>query len=593
MASRKISRLAPSHSQLFIEELESRQLLSLYTVGVTDANATWHSINDVNNYASTTGFAPGDQLLFESGRTFTGNLDLESPDQIRNMGTRDARITICSYDPTDLADPSPAPATIDAGAGFGIKVYNAAGYHITNVIIQGGWSPAAAAGNAADGIVFDGNLGADIVLRYVHIDHVVVSGFGADYDYIEKNDGSGILFGNYSEPSCAYDDVAITDVVSHDNTLNGILLRAAKITNVLLDHDEVYDIYGLPGLNLGYGLHLRNMDRAVIQRCEVFDTGLWGGDPSSGGPVGIDVYYSSHVLVQYNDSHDNHDHVGGDGDGFALGEGTTYSILQYNFSHDNDGVGYLVASSALDGANAHNMVRYNVSENDCRYWNYGAIFLEDPATTDIDIYNNTVYVSPNAGHNDNILSAIEIPTAAQSVRVRNNVFLTSGGIPAVVIQDSAGNGLLFQGNDYDAQGWTPSEAQPFIFWGAARFVNVDGWRTATGGSQEDLNGMPVGSEQDPQLLNPGAGGGIDEPQAPNYVSDHIDQLGGLLAKDYAPGRPVSGVDLTQLGLPQWDAFQLQSQGGYLATYWVGPQDFSGRTFTWGGDCDAHSVGAFQ
>ena len=151
-------------------------------MAVTDPNATWHSIEDVDRYASTTGFAPGDQILFESGQTFAGNLDLESPDQVMNMGTPDAPITIGSYDPNDLANPLPAPAPIDAGDGFGIRVYNAAGYHITDLTIQGGWSPATAAGNAGDGIVFDGNLGTDIILHYVHIDHVVVSGFGADYD---------------------------------------------------------------------------------------------------------------------------------------------------------------------------------------------------------------------------------------------------------------------------------------------------------------------------------------------------------------------------------------------------------------------------
>ena len=161
---------------------------------------------------------------------------------------------------------------------------------------------------------------------------------------------------------------------------------------------------------------------AVVQYCDVFDTGLWGGDPTSGGPVGIDVYYSSYVLVQYNDSHDNHDHVGGDGDGFAFDEHTTDSIMQYNFSHDNDGVGYLLGSSVADGVNAHNVLRYNVSENDCRYWNYGAILLEKSLITDIDIYNNTVYVSPNAGHNDNVLSAIEIPTAGQSCTYATTCF---------------------------------------------------------------------------------------------------------------------------------------------------------------------------
>ena len=179
------------------------------------------------------------------------------------------------------------------------------------------------------------------------------------------------------------------------------------------------------------------------------------------------------------------------------------------------------------------------------------------------------------------------------MHVRNNVFLTSGGVPAVVVQDSAGSGLLFQGNDYDAQDWTPSGAQPLILWGDGQYASLDEWRSATGGSQESLNGMFVGSEDDPLLLNPGVGGGIDNPQDPNYVPDHIDLLGGLLASYYGPTNPLPGVDLTQLGIPQWDAFQFQSQGGYLATYWVAPQDFSGQMFTWGGDTDPHTVGAFQ
>jgi len=49
--------------------------------------------------------------------------------------------------------------------------------------------------------------------------------------------------------------------------------------------------------------------------------------------------------------------------------------------------------------------------------------------------------------------------------------------------------------------------------------------------------------------------------------------------------------LTQLG--PWDPFNLESQGGYLTTYWVATQDFAGHTFTWGGDTDPQTPGAFQ
>jgi hypothetical protein len=593
LSSGRTRRPTRVRSRFRCEELETRQLLSVYHVGVTDPNATWHSLDEVDNFAANSGFVAGDQVLFESGQTFSGNLYLESLDQQKNMGRPDAPITIGSYDAGDPANSMPSPATIAAGAGYGIKVFNAAGFHITDLIILGGWSHATATGNTADGIFFDGNLGTDVVLPYVHIDHVSVSGFGGDYDYLEKNGGTGILFGDRGDSACAYDDVAITDSVTHEDNLNGIYLRAGRITNAFLDHDLVYDIYGLKNLNLGYGLHLRNLDRAVIQRCEVFHTGLWGGDPAMGGPVGIDVYYSSHVLVQYNDSHSNQDHAGGDGDGFQFGEHTTDSIMQYNYSHDNDGVGYLLGTSSSDGLNERNVLRYNVSENDCRYWNYGAILLEKPLIRDIDIYNNTVYLSPNTGHNDNILSAIEIPAAGQTVRVRNNVFQTSGGVSAVVVVSNIGSGVLFQGNDYDARHWIPGPAQPLIRWGGTQFANLDQWRIATDNSQEYFSGMPQGTQEDPLLANPGVSEEIDNPADSNYVPDHIDQLGGLLAKYYGSTRPLPGVDLTRLGNRRWDPFDFENQGGYVAAYWVAAQDFAGQAFTWGGDMDPHKAGAFQ
>ena len=598
--SRVRTRSSQHGARLRCEALEARQLLTIYHVGVTDPNATWHSIDDINTFAADSGFLPGDQILFQSGQTFTGNLYLESPDQVLNMGTPDAPITIGSYDPADRGNPLPDPATIDAADGNGIKIFNAAGFHITDLNILGGWNHDTASGNAGDGIYFDGNLGADIVLPYVHIDHVTISGFGADYDYLNRNDGSGILFGDYINDSnpCAYDDVAITDSVTFEDSLNGVYLRAGRITNALLDHDVVYDIYGLKGLNLGYGLHLRNLDGAVVQRCEVFNTGLWGGDPNTGGPVGIDVYYSTHVLVQYNDSHDNQDHGGGgDGDGFQLGEHATYCIMQYNYSHDNYAVGYLFGSSASDGLNAHNVLRYNVSENDCRVSDDGAIFIEKPLITDIDIYNNTIFLSPNIGgggwHGNDGFSAIRIPTTGQEVRVYNNVIETTGGVPAVSVDSVNGTGLIFQGNDYYAAGWVPDASQPLVSWGGAAYASLDQWRQGTDNSQESLAGTAVGTQSDPLLFNPGAARAIDDPVDPSYVPAHIDQLGLLLSAYYGSSNPIMGVNLAQAASVPWDPFNFASQGGNVTAYWIATQDFAGHAFTWGGDTDPQTSGAFQ
>jgi hypothetical protein len=590
-----------SRCRLRCEELETRQLLSTYLVGVSDPAATWHSIGEVNNFASTTGFAPGDQILFERGQTFAGNLDFESPDQVLNMGTPDAPITIGSYDPNNPANPLPAPATIDAGQGYGIRVFNAAGFHITDLNLRGWWNPETANRNSSDGIIFDGNLGTGVVLDYVRIDHVSISGFGVQtFDF---NKGNGILFGNTNGIACVYDDIAVTDSVIHQVVSNGIYSRA-DITSLLLDHITIYDVYGVRNVNSGYGIHLWNLNGAVIQHCEVFNTGLWGGDlygtgpDGSGGPVGIDVSNSSNVLVQYNDSHNNQGKFGGDGDGFDFDEHTTNSIMQYNYSHDNDGCGYLLGSWLSDGGlNAHNILRYNVSENDCRYSDYGAIHIEKSVITDIDIYNNTIYLTPNVGgagwHGNDGFSAIRIPTTSQDVRIYNNVIETTGGIPAVSVEIIDGPGLLFQGNDYYAAGWVPSVYQPLVSWGGAALVSLDQWRVGTGNGQEFLGGIAVGSQGDPLLLNPGVSRAIDNPADPNYVLNHIDQLGALLAAYYGSTAPLPGVDQTQLGSGQWDPFGFASQGGYVAMYWVPPQDFTGQTFSWGADSDPHSAGAFQ
>src|SRR5262249_31692470 len=156
-ADRRMRRPASLHSRPRCEELETRQLLTIYHVGVTDPDATWHSIADVNRFAAETGFVAGDQILLESRQTFAGNLYLQSADEVTNMGPPDAPITIGSYDSVNPANPLPAAATIDAGAGDGIKVFNAAGFHISDLKIQGGWNHETATGNAGDGIFFDGN----------------------------------------------------------------------------------------------------------------------------------------------------------------------------------------------------------------------------------------------------------------------------------------------------------------------------------------------------------------------------------------------------------------------------------------------------
>ena len=97
--------------KLQIEELERRELLSTYFVSPsgndnnpgTSATAPWQSINRVNQAT----FQAGDQILFQGGANFSGNLAFNSQD----AGTAASPVTVGSY--------GTGSATINAGTGTG------------------------------------------------------------------------------------------------------------------------------------------------------------------------------------------------------------------------------------------------------------------------------------------------------------------------------------------------------------------------------------------------------------------------------------------------------------------------------------------
>lgn len=82
--------------------------------------------------------------------------------------------------------------------------------------------------------------------------------------------------------------------------------------------------------------------------------------------AGIWAWDSNNILLQFNESYANRT-IGVDGDGFDFDGGVTNSVMQYNYSHDNDAAGFLLAQYAFAPQAMKNIViRYNISENDCR-----------------------------------------------------------------------------------------------------------------------------------------------------------------------------------------------------------------------------------
>jgi hypothetical protein len=465
----------------------------------TSAAAPWRTLARVNAVA----LRAGDRVLLRADDTFPGTLTLDSGD----TGSAASPIVITSY--------GSGRATIWAGTGGGVWVYNTAGVTIANLAVAG-------AGGAASGINFYTDLPAAAPLPFIRIDAVDVGGFGLDGIEI------GAWFG-----AAGFADVRVTNTTIHHNGRNGLLTYADRPNvhrQLYVGHVRAYENPGTPGLpsNSGSGIVLGSVDGGTIERSVAHDNGRFS---EPGGPVGIWTYDSRRIVIQYNESYRNRTATTMDGGGFDLDQNVSDSIVQYNYSHDNDGGGFMLAQSVASDAHARNVIRFNVSQDDGRANGYGAIEIWGRVRS-AEIYNNTVFVStPAAGSPPAVRvwnSGLEDRFVA-GVHVRNNIFVTSG-LPVVRVTAAALSGasdLRFEGNAYYS-----GQAAPVFQWGAPTFTGLAAWR-ATG--QESVSGTATGFSIDPQLTAPGAGPAIG----------NADQLVTLDAYRLRPQSPVAdaGLDL--------------------------------------------------
>ncbi|UYZ64450.1 right-handed parallel beta-helix repeat-containing protein [Hymenobacter weizhouensis] len=478
------------------------------SAGTSPAQA-WRSIGKVN----AVDFRPGDRILLEGGQTFAGNLYFDAADS----STAARPIVLGSY--------GRGRAIVDAGTGTGVFVYNRAGFEVANLNVRG----SGGATNRGDGILFYADLPGGAKLDYLRVRLVDVSGFRY----------GGIVVGAYPADATktGYRDVRITLSSAHDNFDAGIVsygyysngtIPGYAHQNFYVGYCRAYNNTGIAdkGNNSGNGIVLSDIDGGVIERCVAHDNGINNGNPG-GGPVGIWSWESNRMTIQYNESYRNRTSTI-DGGGFDLDGGVTNSVMQYNYSHDNDGAGYLLYQFTGARPFYSNTVRYNISQNDGRRGGYGGVYTGG-GIRNVDVYQNTIFVSPAAGADPR---PVRVEEGSDSIRFRNNIFQTTGGVPLLRVVASA-TGIIFQGNAY----WSSGEAFR-IEWAGTTYASLAAWRAATG--QERLNGTNTGLSADPQLLAPGAGRTLDNALL----------LPTLTAYLLRPTSPLidAGVDLRAVGL---------------------------------------------
>ncbi len=500
----------------------------------TSRRQAWRTINRVNRAK----FAAGDNILFKGGNTFTGNLYFDSA----SMGTSALPITISSY--------GRGRATIQAGTGSGFFAYNTAGYMLKNINFVGAGREV----NTDDGIIFYNDLPGDIKLDYVHIDSVEVSEFGGvGISIVGDNGKSG------------FRDVSITNTSAHDNADAGISIWGdSSLSSTATDyaHEDVYIGYveaynnpGIPGLpyNSGNGIVISDVNGGIIEWSVAYNNGWL--NTAVGGPIGIWAWNSNSIIIQHNESYNNATDSSADGGGFDLDGGVTNSIMQYNYSHDNDGAGFLLAQFSGARPFYGNTIRYNISQDDGRKNGFGGIQLwnDGSGIKNSEIYNNTVYISPAPSGSP---KAISISGPTVNVHVRNNIFITTGGLQLVNVP-SGQSGILFQGNDY----WSSDDSFA-IKWGSTTYTDLGSWRNATG--QEKIGNVITGFNVDPELVSLGGGGTFgDATLLPTLTAYQLRSTSPLID---------AGLNLTQFGINP------------------GQTDFYGDTIPQG---SAYDVGAYD
>jgi hypothetical protein len=506
----------------------------------TSPASPWKTIAKVNSFT----FSAGDRVHFQGGQTFNGELEFEAAD----AGTSSNPITVTSY--------GTGYATINAGAGTGILVYNTGGYVISDLNLVGGWNSTTQTGNSGSGISFYTDITGALKLPHIRVENVEVSGF--------KEAGISIGAWPSDNSMSGYDDVLITDCIAHDNgdvgiTTWGILLSSATTyahTNVTVFGCVAYNNRGIvnKGHHSGSGIILGGVDGGLIERCLAYNNGELN-NYASAGPVGIWTYDSNAITIQYCESHSNKTGTGTpDGGGFDLDGGVTNSVVQYNYSHDNYGPGFMLYQySGARPSLSNNVLRYNVSENDGRKRNYGAIYIAGgSAVKNNRIYNNTVYMTKPGSGNP---APFKAGTTGTGNSVRNNSFSVSGAIKLV---ETSGTNVTFQGNNY----WSGTSAFS-VKYGSPVYSSLAAWRAGSG--QETLGGVDTGSTVDPLLTNAGGGGAIDDPY-------QLDQLTAYKLQTTSPLKDA-GLDLATLF--GWN---------------VGSQDYYGNPLPQGG---AYDVGAHE
>jgi hypothetical protein len=433
--------------------------------GKTPATA-WQTIAHVNAQV----FAPGTQILFKGGETFSGSIVLT----LTNVPLG-ALIAIDSFGTGD--------ATISSGNSAAVTATNV-GVTVNGLICTG----AGAAVNPTQGILIQNTTSAQ--LANAAVTNCTVSGYGLDGIAILGTGNNG-----FNSITCTGNTVSNCTGVAGTSQTAGINITAVNSTvrtahqNVTVTRNTVFDNAGVAGnvnqnLWSGSGIWLEAITSGVVAFNLVHDNGALS--TTSNAPCGIIGVFVDGLTFQFNEIFNQKSAFTGfnDSAGLDIDLACINCMVQYNYLHDNP-VGLLAFANGDPWDN--NTFRFNVSSN-----NLNGQFCIGPRTamTNLFVYNNTF--SSNVAGSPGLVQDTSGTSANVQATFANNIFYSLLGFNVDVTTVA---GLVFTGNNYFGGSFS---------WNGTTFTTFSAWQTGTG--QEKIAGANVGRNVEPQLVTYGFDG---------------------------------------------------------------------------------------
>ena len=441
---------------------------------------------------NTRSLRPGDRVLFAAGNTFSGTIELDADD----AGT--------PSQPVELSSFGSGRATLHGGNDSAIRIYNASGFIIRDLNLTGG----GAGTNSGAGISAGVERADDQKLPFLRFERLEISGFRKGVELWAWFTGSTPAWPGFR-------DVVMSAVDVHDNLAVGIEVSGTwrpggdgtrySHEDLRIAHSTAWNHFGDPAhtQNTGNGIVLGGVDRGVVEYCTAHHNG-GAGPTTGGGPFGIWAWECRAVTLQYNLVHHQRSSTPVDGGAYDLDGGCRDCVVQYNYSYQNEGPA--IGLIQFDGASPHrdNIVRFNISENDSRKSNEGAIYIGAFSSThgvsDAELYHNTVFLDVAPDDLRPPVITVDEHDGIARVHLRNNLFIASHDGP-LVPSTPAPSRALFQGNNY---------------WGGS--FDLTAFRSA---GQETLDGAASGFRVDPHLRDAGRGGSPTDPAELPAISAYL------------------------------------------------------------------------